>query len=183
MAYEGYSIGVLRGHGGVAKKTNFGVTFSRVDVNRICLFFISILWRAACSSHKAYEGAVLPIEFYKNNVGERLRLAILNNIAIPTNLVSIKISRLADSKVGFESEKLKDLIVAPFHRPFGKNRSISVNFVVEGFLITLIMPGVSHADRKKYNILNRSQDFIVAPYLELTSDLELSRGLIPANLF
>lgn len=59
-SYESYSIGVLRGHGGVAQKSNAGVTFSGIDVNQIRMFFISILWRAACSSHDAYKEAVLP---------------------------------------------------------------------------------------------------------------------------
>lgn len=181
-SYEGYSIGVLRGHGGVAKKSEAGVTFSGIDANRICMFFISILWRAACSNHDSYSGAVLPYAFYENNTAEKLRLSIYDNLIIPTNLVSIKISRLLDSKVGFSAMVLKDLIVAPFHRPFGERRKVSVNFVVEGFLITLIMPGVSHNERKNHNVVERTKNLIFAPYLEITNDIDLAKILVPKGV-
>jgi hypothetical protein len=181
-AYEGYSIGVLRGRVGVAKRSEAGVTFSGIDANRICMFLISILWRAACSNHDSYNGVVLPYEFYETNTAEKLRLSIYENSIIPTNLVSIKISRLFDSKIGFSAEELKDLIVAPFHRPFGKKRKVSVNFVIEGFLITLIMPGVSHKERKTNNIVNRTKGLIFAPYLEITNDIDLKKKLVPKGV-
>ncbi|MCH2042149.1 MAG: hypothetical protein MK185_16075 [Saccharospirillaceae bacterium] len=177
--YERYSIGVLRGHGGVAKRSEAGVTFSGIDTNRICIFLISILWRAACSNHDSYNGAVFPYEFYKSNTVEKLRLSIYQNLIVPTNLVSIKISRIFDSKVGFSADKLKDLIVAPFHRPFGEKGKVSVNFVIEGFLITLIMPGISHKERRRHNIINRTKNFIFAPYLEITNDIDLEKILVP----
>lgn len=182
IKYEGYSIGVLRGHGGVAKKSEAGVTFSGIDVNRICMFFISILWRAACSNHDSYNGAVFPYEFYETNTAEKLRLSIYDNLIVPTNLVSIKISRLFDSRVGFSAEALKDLIIAPFHRPFGTKGKVSVNFVIEGFLITLIMPGVSHNERKTHNIVNRNKNLIFAPYLEITNDIVLKEILVPKGV-
>ena len=181
-SYEGYSISVLRGHGGVAKKSDAGVTFSGIENDRIRMFFISILWRAVCSNHDSYSGAVLPYEFCKNNTVEKLRLAIYENSDIPSNLVSVKLSRVIDSSGGLNAVVLKDLIVAPFHRPFGEKRKVSVNFMVEGFLITMIMPGLSYNERKKHNAIERTKGLIFAPYLEIASDIDLVKILTPKGV-
>jgi len=77
------------------------------------MFFVSIFWRAVHSTHKFYNGAVMPFEFFENNTNEFLRRSILNNVAITTNILSVKIQRLIDRKYDiFDMKIVKEFIVA-----------------------------------------------------------------------
>ena len=168
--YEKYSIDALRGKHGNTKTTSHGVTFSNINVNTLRMFFISIFWRAAISDHQAYDQAVMPEEFYHNDTSEIIRAAIKDNNIISSNLISIKLSRLTDNLYGFSNTVLKDFILLFFHRPYVNSNKVSVNFVIEGFLVTIIMPGLSVSEKRKDNILDRKSSIFVAKFLEISKD-------------
>jgi hypothetical protein len=178
--YEKYSIDALRDKHGNTETTSHGVTFSDIDVNTLRMFFISIFWRAAISDHQAYDQAVMPEEFFHNDTSEIIREAIKNNNTIPSNLISIKLSRLTDSLYGFSNENLKDFIALFFHRPYGDSNKVSVNFVIEGFLVTIIMPGLTITQKRSDNILERKSRFFVAPFLEISRDSYLD-AILPVT--
>ena len=112
--YERYSIDTLRNRWGTVTKSAHGITFKKIDANKLCMFFIAIFWRAANSSHSLYSGAVMPIEFFRNNTNAFLKRALLNNTSVPTKTISIKLQRLIDPSREFDINSLKDFIVTPF---------------------------------------------------------------------
>lgn len=176
--YERYSIDALRDRWGTVKRNAHGITFKKIDANKLCMFFVAIFWRAANSSHSSYSGAVMPIEFFRNDTNNFLKQALLNNTPVPTKTISIKLQRLIDPSEGFDLNTLKDFIVVPFHRPYGPKRKVSVCFVIEGFLITLVMPGLSIKERKSDLVINRKRDIVTAKFIDIFSDETLKNFLL-----
>lgn len=176
--YEKYSIDILRGGRGSASETSNGITFSGIDVNKLRMFFIAIFWRAANSTHTTYSGTVMPVEFYHKDVNKILKKAILTNTPVPSSTISIKIQRLVDRSGGFDMKILKSIIITPFHRPYGAQKNVSVCFVMEGFLITLIMPGLSFAARKHESLINRNSNIVVAEFFDIFDDQVLKDALL-----
>ncbi len=113
--YEQYSISVLRAHKGVFKKCSAGVTFTKIDTEKLQLFFLSILWRAASSDSYAYSKVHLPAKYI-----EMLRTHLINKKTVPLNKITIRISRLTDKTTvdGFDQDTLKK----HHHNTFPENK-------------------------------------------------------------
>lgn len=75
-------------------------------------------------------------------------------------------------------ETLKSIIVTPFPRPYGTQKKVSVCFVMEGFLITLIMPSLSFAARKHESLINRNSNMVVAEFFDIFEDQVLKDALL-----
>jgi len=133
--YEEYSLKVLRGNKVGVKISDGGLLFTKVNLNKFNMFFLSVLWRAANSSHSAYKKIVI-----LNADNEYLRLAIKNNTPVPIGRFTVKIDKLIDKKLdGFDSESIKQIIVSPYCRVHETTRvnNISVCFTFEGFFIEI----------------------------------------------
>lgn len=172
--YENYSIALLR-DGNRIDKNNKRILFRKVDVERFYMFCVSILWRAVNSTHIAYKGAVMPQEFYHKNINEKIRQAILQGESISTLTISLRVSRLIDTTGRWTMKNLKNLILSPFHRAYGENRRVSVNFAIEGFLITFIMPGLRLKELRSNYIVRKSKNSLYVPYLCIHDDPYLKR--------
>ncbi len=172
-SYESYSISLLRNVYRNTKRENDGIHFSEVDVDKFMKFILAIFWRMALSTKSEYEGAVMHTDLLRKNGHEKLRECLRDNSKIPKSLFSVKIRRLIDSTSQWDMQSLKGLIVTPFHHPFGKNKKASVNFVLEGFYFSVIMPALSDKERRKDMVLYPKGRGFVAKYLDIHSVPEL----------
>jgi hypothetical protein len=177
--YEKYSLRALRGEGVIASRNSIGVTFRKIDLHKLNMYFLSLVWRAANSGHSAYNNVILGV-----NDNEYLRIAILKNEQVPTNKFSIKISRLIDytSTNGFSDESLKNFIVSPFCRinPDINISHISICFTFEGFFIEVFIPGLTSKFRNNFGFIHRSKKILVAPNLDIFSVAEIFNLLVNA---
>jgi hypothetical protein len=164
--YETYSLAVLRGRKVSINKTSLGIKFSNIDQHKFMLYFLSILWRAANSSHESYENVTI-----LDSDNEFLRKAILNNSKIPSNKFSIKINRVIDlsESRGFSPDNIKEFILSPFCRVYETNKvnNISVCFMFEGFFIEMFIPSLKLKERNKAGILHKNKRVLFAPYLDV----------------
>lgn len=171
--YEKYSIALLRGQYKNFEKDSDAITFSNVDVDKFIKFCISIFYRAANSRHPSYSGAVMPTEYLAVNGNEKIRELIYSNGPIPKHLFNVKLNRLVDGKDKMDMAVLKDFMVTPFYAPYGAGKKVSVRFVLEGFLITIIMPALSDKERRSDLVMYPKGRTIIAKYKEIYSIPEL----------
>ncbi|BDY05429.1 hypothetical protein [Ferrimonas sp. YFM] len=164
--YERYSLGVLRGSGCTFEKKTDGLHFSNLDQHKLIMYFLSIYWRAANSSHASYRNVVI---LDKDN--EYLRNAILNDLSIPSNKFSIKLSRVLDlsKSKGFTDQAIKQFIVSPFCRIYENEKveNISVCFMFEGFFIEVYLKGLDEEEQTLCGLLSETKSDLVIPYLNL----------------
>lgn len=176
LEYEQYSLGVLRGKKCTFSKSDFGLSFSGLDQNKLIMYFLSIYWRAANSGHPSYENTVI-----LEHDNEYLRNALLNNLKIPSGKFSVKVSRVIDlsESKGFTPEGIKEFIVSPFCRihETDKVNNISVCFMFEGFFIEVYIKALKIKERKKHGVLSKAKGSLVIPYLNLF-DIEEIVGLM-----
>lgn len=166
--YETYSVKALRGNGVKIDPTSIGITFREIDLYKLNMYFLSLVWRAANSNHLAYNNVNL-----EKDDNEYLRIAILENKPVPAQKFSIKISRLIDNTPtnGFSKDDLKNFIVSPFSRiNHDKNIAhISICFTFEGFFIEIFKPGLTSKLRNNFGVIHKSKTILVAPYLDICS--------------
>ncbi|WP_040515074.1 hypothetical protein, partial [Paraglaciecola polaris] len=159
------------------KKEEDGVHFSVVDVDKFIKFIkfiLAIYWRAATSTHESYKGAVMHRDLLSKNGDEKLRLCLFNDTKIPSLLFSVKIRRLKDSTGTWSLSDLKNLIVTPFHHPYGEDKKVQVDFVFEGFYFSVISPALSDKERRSDMILYPKGRQFVAKYIDFNSVPELN---------
>lgn len=173
QSYESYSINLLRNTYGNTEKKDDGVHFHEVDVDKFMKFILAIFWRAAVSTHECYKGAVMDQELFYKNGAEKLRKALYENSEIPSSLFSVKVRRLRDSTGCWDLKSLKDLIVVPFPSPYEKDRKVSVNFAIEGFYFSVVMPGLSDKERRQDIVLYPKGKQFVAKYIDFLSINEM----------
>ena len=166
LMYETYTLGVLRAHNCTFSKSELGLSFSDLDQHKLIMYFLSIYWRAANSGHPSYKNAVI-----SEDDNEYLRNIILNNLEIPSEKFSVKLSRVIDlsESRGFSPQSIKELIIPPFNRVYevGKSNNISICFMFEGFFIEIYTKGIEMKERKKHGILSKVKDSLFVPYLNI----------------
>lgn len=173
QSYESYSINLLRNTYRNTEIKDDGVHFIKVDVDQFMKFILAIFWRAAVSTHECYKGAVMAQELLPKNGAEKLRKSLYENSEIPSNLFSVKIRRLRDSTGCWDLKTLKDLIVVPFPSPYGKDKKVSVNFAIEGFYFSVVMPGLSDKGRRQDLVLYPKGEQFVSKYIDFLSINEM----------
>jgi hypothetical protein len=177
QSYEKYSLQVLRAQTGNFCKSEYGLTFSDVDLHKFNMFFLSIFWRAANSGHSAYKNVVM-----LDQDNEFLRDALLHNRKVPISRLSVKVERLIDKTLegGFTPESLKELIISPFCRihETHKTNHVSVCFIFEGFFIQIFMPGLKLKNRVKSGVINEPKRILSIPYLDLFNIKEIEQLMV-----
>lgn len=170
--YEKYAISLIRGGEGNVNKSQYGISFSNIENNRLILFLISILWRAAESNDPAYSKVILP-----DYVRDVMKHSIFHAKCLPKNLLSIEVSRLKDfsGKNGFSDGDLKRIIVSPFYRA-GDNK-VSFCYLLEGFFVEIFFPSHSFKCSKRLNVVRQNGDFLNAPYIDVFSVPELFEAM------
>ncbi len=120
--YDSYGISVFKGDAGsVIRRTADGISFSNVDVGKVRMFILSVLWRMSTSVHHSYLNAHLPTDM-KNS----LREALFSRQKYTASKLHVRVQRLHDStpEGGFRSEDFRSVVMSPFIRRHGKYYSI-----------------------------------------------------------
>jgi hypothetical protein len=166
--YERYSLSVLRGGVGKVTKLERGISFNGVNQYKLNIFFLSILWRASISGHKAYSGVSLG-----NQINEYLRVSLLGNNKIPIGTASVSVSRLFDGSKsgGFSLESLKELIT-----PFYNGKEFC--YVFEGFYVQTSLPGVKLTERTKAGVLRPTKSILLVPFINIFDIPELYKMMV-----
>lgn len=86
--YEKYALQVLRGTKGNFSKQDEGLSFKEINLHKLTIFFISILWRTSVSNHQAYSSIRLG-----DYINEYLRSSILHDKKLISANITVKISR------------------------------------------------------------------------------------------
>jgi hypothetical protein len=173
-SYEQYSLSAIRGGKGNVLTHERGVTFKKIDISKLQLFFISIFWRAANSKNEAYQNICI-----SEQLNNEIRLHLLNKKCVPLVLITVKISRLIDKtpKNGFDLTALKSMIISPFSRCL-PNQKFSFCFTFEGFFIELFTPGLGYKNRPTTGLINPSKEVIIAPFIDIFDIPEVLQLLI-----
>lgn len=169
--YEKYGLDVLRGKIGKYNKTEAGIMFSGLNLQRMNMYFLSILWRMACSGHPNYSNV-----YIEPSIKEVLRQALINNSQIPTCQISVKLSRLIDKTPagGFSLSNLKDIILAPLIREG------SICFIYEGFLIEFFIPGLKRSLSSQAGVIRKRQKYLFVPFVHFSDITELFEVMLVA---
>ncbi|WP_063345491.1 hypothetical protein [Vibrio jasicida] len=162
--YEKYSIELLRGqHKNSDMVKSAGVKFSDVNVSKLCLFLLSIYWRAAVSKSPVFKNVQLHPKHQ-----EYMRQAILNNQILSKQLLTISGYRLHDStKDGFTLNNLKGFISSPFMSHEFDTKTFCLT--IEGFYFEVSSPGIRYSKLKTLNFLKVKSGDVFFPFKEVIS--------------
>ncbi len=169
--YERYGLDVLRGKTGECNKTEVGIRFSGLNLQRMNMYFLSILWRMACSGHPNYSNV-----YIEPSMKEVLRQALINNSEIPTCQITVKLTRLIDKTPdgGFSLSVLKDIILAPLIR------KSSIRFIYEGFVIDFFIPGLKRSLSSQAGVIRKQQKYLFVPFINFSDIPELFEVMLVA---
>jgi hypothetical protein len=173
-SYEQKSIATIRNSLSSVNidKTDTGISFKNINQKRFQLFVVSILWRAAVSTHEAYSKVYLP-EPWK----EEMRVSILENNKVRSSLIGIQLRRLSDAaKDGFSLASLKELLISPFFRNHGNRFSFC--FLIEGFFVEVFVPGLEIKRRSSLGVVVPSKNILFVPYQDIFDIPELVQVMV-----
>ncbi|MEI8705206.1 hypothetical protein [Pseudoalteromonas sp. B62] len=166
IEFERYSLSVLRGQKGFIKSSG-GISFINIDQSKLIKYFLSVYYRAALSSQKAYSG----IRIIKSH--HKLLKEVFNDEGkLPSCEFHIQLSRVTDmsDEKGFSDEAIKEIISAPFCRvDTVRKGSITVCFMFEGFFVEIFVTGMRIKDRHSPGVLKRNKPILFVPYIDLFS--------------
>lgn len=165
--YEGKAIQILRGKLCTVVKGERSVALRKIeksfDTSMLKVFFCSILWRSALSSHASYSRVKLT-----SQLSEILRSSILNNAEIKEKDFSVRMARITDStQGGFAHNDLKDVIVSPFFRKHPETKQFSFCYILEGFFVEIFTPGLNHKSLCSPGVIRNKKHDLFIPYLEV----------------
>lgn len=165
--YDSFGIAVFKGKIGTANRTSNGVTFRNIDIGRLRMFLLAVLWRMVASEHQSYFNARLPPK-----IQEELRLALQQRTKFRNSLLHIAMERLHDStpEGGFSSEQFRQIVISPFIRKH--RRGYAICFLMFGFLVRVFVPSLSIAERRSVSVLN-DKAVLFVPLLEFVNFPEL----------
>lgn len=166
--FDSYGISVFKGRSGSIHKTASGVGFRDVDVNRIRMFILAVLWRMSSSVHHSYLNTHLPTE-----IKDSLRVAFMSRQKYTSSKLHVRIQRLHDStrNGGFQDVDFRSVVMSPFIRRHGKYYSIC--FLLFGFFVQIYIPALPASERKSQYILSAGSRVFFAPFVEFVDMPEL----------
>lgn len=165
--YEGKSVQILRGKLCTAKRHSQSITLKNISKNFntswLKLFFCSVLWRSALSSHSSYTKIALTPRLL-----EILRHAILNKTEVKERDFTVLISRIIDrTRDGFAFEELKNVIISPFYRKHPGTKQLSFCYLFEGFFVEIFTPGLRHKELERLGIIRNNKQELFIPLLDV----------------
>ena len=161
--YDNYGIKALRGDYDSVKITKFpsGWSFNGLNQERVLHYVISILWRAAHSTHSAYDGVTIPDE-----LDSYLKHTFLGNEEILKDILNVRIRVLKDFSQSISDEVWQRVLISPYVYKT-KNNVIYV-MMFEGWYIEVFFLKPSFKERKKHGYLRNGKDIFFAPYIEIS---------------
>ncbi|RBP30714.1 hypothetical protein DET50_107129 [Marinobacter pelagius] len=170
--YENYTLNILSGKSHAVTRLGSGVSYGRVNGERLILFFISIVWRAANSSQSIYEKVHLT-----DSISEDFRRSILYRKAPSSRLVGVRCQRLIDKTPGgFFRSNLANFIAAPFPR-LGKHYA-SYILVFAGLIAEVRIGGFRIKQRSNRGMLSKKGMVLFVPDIDVLSVPEINEVLV-----
>ncbi|MDC5151092.1 hypothetical protein NRA15_11270 [Acinetobacter baumannii] len=159
--YEKYSVNVLRKKekGVRAIEGNHGIYFRDVDQSRIILYLCSIYWRAAHSTHKAYEGVRITDE-----LSQYLAYVFKGKFNLNAKVFSARIRLITDESKTFTDDRIK-MIVSPYFRFKGKGFVFCMAY--EGYFFELFFNASNFKERQQPGFLNKASSSFFVPKVDL----------------
>ncbi|MBE2165347.1 hypothetical protein IIQ43_12515 [Acinetobacter oleivorans] len=159
--YENYSVYVLRKkqNGVQTIEGNHGIYFRNVDQSRIILYLCSIYWRAAHSTHKAYEGVRIT-----NELSHYLAYVFKGKFNLNAKVFSARIRLIADESKTFTDDRIK-MIVSPYFRFKGKGFVFCMAY--EGYFFELFFNASNFKERQQPGFLNKAISSFFVPKVDL----------------
>ncbi|MBU3166889.1 MULTISPECIES: hypothetical protein [Acinetobacter calcoaceticus/baumannii complex] len=160
--FEDYSYHVLRREqkGILTHEGPHGIYFSKVNTYRVILYFFSIYWRAAYSTHSSYSNVVI-----NDGISNHLKQVFYGKANLNPKAFSIRIRLLKDATGGFPPESLKRIIINPFNRITDKGFILCM--IYEGYFFELFCNASSFKERKAPGFLSRARDSFFVPYVDI----------------
>lgn len=158
--YDRYGVEVLRGRNRNVQRLESGVKINSVDVPRFATFLVSIVWRAALSSHPAYEAVQLTTAD-----ATKLKDLFRRGGVISPSQASVKVTRLGMKVFGFSPDDMKQVVVNPTR--VAEGGKAGWGFVAEGFAFEVFLPALPMKWRSQPGYLNHQRPAIFAPRHEV----------------
>jgi hypothetical protein len=173
--YDQYGISVLDGRACTVRRGTHGVTFSKVDKQRLRMFVLSVVWRMALSPNPAYGGIKLSVELEME-----IRSALREHRNVRPALAEVGICHLRESsRVKALSEKsLQTMILAPFSRDFTIFHS--AGFLLYGFVVEAFFPRPPRKITTGVGMCSGSSPVLFCPSQEVAAFPELLKLLVGA---
>lgn len=158
-AYDEWGLRLLRGKIGQLHRSEIGVTFHNLDINRLRKWILSLMWRISISSHKSYSNVNFPRE-----IEDHLRSVILNQLPMRRFDYPMVITRLRTLQPvpGFSESDTRTIQAAPFARQYPAARSVC--FVMLGFFVEVFFESFPKAYRKKPQLLTGNNSAVFCLY-------------------
>ncbi|MCX2796416.1 hypothetical protein OQJ62_15940 [Microbulbifer thermotolerans] len=84
-----------------------------------------------------------------------------------------KYQKIVDSYFGYTASALRDFITAPEFKI--EADKVCIYFAMEGYFVEIFMPGFTHGQRARMNIIERKKTTVFFPYMEIKDNLFLSK--------
>lgn len=166
-----------RGTGLTIEPFSTFVRISSLDVQRLRMYYLSIVWRMAESSVPQYESVRLLPE-----LRERLAQGLLDNKPINESVMSVRLQQIVDSTdaYGFSRDDIDHLIASPWCDADERNACVTFRFLHVGYLVSIRIPGLSVSRRRQQGVLTGCSGTLVIPQVDLFEIPKLVEVLVVA---
>ena len=173
--YDSYGINLLKSTFS-QEKNKYGITFTNIDRRKFRLFFLSIMWRSALSSHPNYKNVKLDFAQL-----ETLRSAFYNNNNTAHSNFTVAVYKLENfAKIeGLNSENIRSFVFAPFIESYSAFSSIC--FIFFGFYIEIFFVKLPKSFMCKPGVLYGNSSIFMAPNREVI-DIPIVQNIFLAAL-
>lgn len=171
--YENYSLWSLKNKQPGVKhiqRDNY-LTIMGVNQHRLIMYLVSIFWRAAHSTHRAYR----PVQITAD-LDTYLKEVILGRAILAQELISVKISKLTDGSKGFSSNDLRGIITNLVLRTRYKD-GFSFFMVFEGYYFEIFFNCLEPNERIQKGILRKNKRILHVPFIDIRSIEELVQNM------
>lgn len=153
-----------RGTGLTIEPLSTFVRISNLDVQRLRMYFLSVLWRMAESSAPEYQSVRL-----RSELRGRLAQGLLDNKPINESAMSVRLDQLVDSSgaEGFSRDDIDHLIVSPWCDVDERQTCATFRFFHVGYLVSVRIPGLSVSGRRQLGVLTGRSGTLVIPVVDL----------------
>ena len=161
--YENYSINALRGKYDSIKLTKFasGWSFNGLKQEKILHYVVSILWRAAHSTHTAYKDVAIPDE-----LNLYLKDVFLKDKEILPNFLNVRMRILKDYLQLISNEGLQKILISPY--AYKTKNNVLYVMMFEGWYIEIFFLKPKFKERRKLGYLRNGKNIFFAPYIEFS---------------
>lgn len=137
-----------------------------IDMQRLRMYFVSVLWRMAESNEDNYRSVLLP-----RHVREEVAQCLRENTVLSERTASVRLQLAIDpsGSDGFTRDHLATLIVSPWCDLDKIKHSVTFRFFHAGYLVSIRFPGVAVKDRKQLGLLTGKADLLLIPSVDIFS--------------